>query len=49
MGSNAIRLAVAGGYEVVTTASPNNADYGETPGASHTFDRKQTEEHGRDR
>jgi len=49
VGSNAIRLAVAGGYEVVTTASPNNADYGETPGASHTFDRKQTEEQGCDR
>jgi len=49
VGSNAIRLAVAGGYEVVTTSSPNNADYGETPGASHTFDRKQTEEQGCDR
>jgi hypothetical protein len=27
VGGNAIRLAVAAGYDVITTASPRNADY----------------------
>ncbi|KAG4444309.1 hypothetical protein IFR05_000183 [Cadophora sp. M221] len=38
MGSNAIQLAVAAGYEVVTTASPKNFEYVRTLGASLVFD-----------
>ena len=38
VGSNAIQLAVAAGYEVVTTASPRNFDYVKTLGASQVFD-----------
>ncbi|TVY29959.1 Zinc-binding alcohol dehydrogenase domain-containing protein [Lachnellula hyalina] len=38
VGSNAIQLAVAAGYEVVTTASPNNFDYTKKLGASQVFD-----------
>jgi NADPH:quinone reductase-like Zn-dependent oxidoreductase len=38
VGSNAIQLAVAAGYEVVTTASPRNFDYVRALGASQAFD-----------
>jgi NADPH:quinone reductase-like Zn-dependent oxidoreductase len=38
VGSNAIQLAVAAGYEVITTASPRNFDYARSLGASHVFD-----------
>lgn len=38
VGSNAIQLAVAAGYEVVTTASPKNFDYVKSLGASRVFD-----------
>ena len=38
VGSNAIQLAVAAGYEVITTASPKNFDYVKNLGASRVFD-----------
>ncbi len=38
VGSNAIQLAVAAGYEVVTTASPHNFDYVKRLGAAQAFD-----------
>jgi NADPH:quinone reductase-like Zn-dependent oxidoreductase len=38
VGSNAIQLAVAAGYEVITTASPRNADYVTGLGATRVFD-----------
>ncbi len=38
VGSNAIQLAVATGYEVVTTASPRNFEYVQRLGASQVFD-----------
>ncbi len=38
VGSNAIQLAVAAGYEVVTTSSPRNFDYVKKLGASQVFD-----------
>ncbi|MEF2977044.1 zinc-binding alcohol dehydrogenase family protein [Subtercola sp. YIM 133946] len=38
VGSNAIQLARAAGYEVVTTASPHNHDVVRRLGASHVFD-----------
>ncbi|TAQ84860.1 hypothetical protein B7494_g6814 [Chlorociboria aeruginascens] len=38
VGSNAIQLAVAAGYEVITTASPKNFDYVKDLGASQAFD-----------
>lgn len=38
VGSNAIQLAVAAGYEVITTASPRNFDYVKQLGASQVFD-----------
>ncbi len=38
VGSNAIQLAVAAGYEVITTASPRNFDYVKSLGASQVFD-----------
>jgi len=38
VGCNAIQLAVAAGYEVITTASPKNFDYVKKLGASHAFD-----------
>jgi NADPH:quinone reductase-like Zn-dependent oxidoreductase len=38
VGSNAIQLAVAAGYEVVTTASPRNFGYVQKLGASQVFD-----------
>ena len=40
VGSNAIQLAVAAGYEVITTASPKNFDYVRKLGASQAFDYK---------
>ncbi len=38
VGSNAIQLAVAAGYEVVTTSSPGNFGYVRKLGASRAFD-----------
>ncbi len=38
VGSNAIQLAVAAGYDVTTTASPHNYDYVTALGASQVFD-----------
>ncbi|ERF73359.1 hypothetical protein EPUS_08301 [Endocarpon pusillum Z07020] len=38
VGSNAIQLAVAAGYEVITTASPRNFVYVKKLGASQAFD-----------
>jgi len=38
VGSNAIQLAVAAGYRVLTTASPRNFDYFKALGASQVFD-----------
>ena len=38
VGSNAIQLATAAGYEVLTTASPRNFDYCKKLGASQVFD-----------
>jgi len=38
VGSNAIQLAVAAGYDVVTTASPRNFDYVKRLGAHEAFD-----------
>ncbi len=38
VGSNAIQLAVAAGYEVITTASPRNFNYVKNLGASQVFD-----------
>jgi NADPH:quinone reductase-like Zn-dependent oxidoreductase len=38
VGSNAVQLAVAAGYEVVTTASPHNAGWLKDLGAAHVFD-----------
>jgi NADPH:quinone reductase-like Zn-dependent oxidoreductase len=38
VGSNAIQLAVAAGYEVITTASPHNHERMRRLGAAHAFD-----------
>lgn len=38
VGSNAIQLAAAAGYEVITTASPRNFEYVKSLGASQAFD-----------
>ena len=38
VGSNAMQLAVAAGYEVIATASPKNFDYVKKLGASEVFD-----------
>jgi NADPH:quinone reductase-like Zn-dependent oxidoreductase len=38
VGSNAIQLALAAGYEVITTASPKNFDYVRRLGATKVFD-----------
>ncbi len=38
VGSNAIQLAVAAGYEVITTSSPRNFEYVTSLGASLVFD-----------
>ena len=38
IGSNAIQLAKAAGYEVITTASPRNFEYVTTLGAAQVFD-----------
>lgn len=40
VGSNAIQLAVAAGYEVITTASPKNFESAKSLGASLVFDYK---------
>ena len=40
LGSNAIQLAVAAGYEVIATASPKNFDYVKGLGATQVFDYK---------
>ena len=40
VGGNAIQLAVAAGYSVVTTASLKNFDYVKSLGAAHAFDYK---------
>ena len=42
VGSNAIQLAVAAGYDVIATASPRNFDYVRTLGASQVFDYAST-------
>ena len=42
VGSAAIQLAVAAGYEVVTTASPRNFDYVRGLGASQVYDYNET-------
>ena len=42
VGSNAIQLAVAAGYEVFTTASPHNFDYLRKLGAAKLWDYKST-------
>jgi len=42
VGSNAIQLAVAAGYEVITTSSPRNFDYVTKLGASQVFDYNST-------
>lgn len=38
VGTNAIQLAVASGYEVITTCSPKNFEYCRALGAKHCFD-----------
>jgi NADPH:quinone reductase-like Zn-dependent oxidoreductase len=38
VGSNAVQLAVAAGYEVITTASPGNFAYVKSLGATQVFD-----------
>ena len=38
VGSNAIQLAIAAGYQVVTTASPKNFEYVKKLGASAVYD-----------
>jgi NADPH:quinone reductase-like Zn-dependent oxidoreductase len=38
VGSNAIQLATAAGYDVITTASPKNFDYVRALGAAQAFD-----------
>lgn len=38
VGSNAVQLAVAAGYHVLSTSSPKNFDYVKSLGASHVFD-----------
>ncbi|EAQ89420.1 hypothetical protein CHGG_06039 [Chaetomium globosum CBS 148.51] len=38
VGSNGVQLAVAAGYEVISTASPTNFDYVKKLGAKHVFD-----------
>lgn len=40
VGSNAIQLAIASGYEVFTTSSPKNFDYCKKLGATKVFDYK---------
>ncbi|KAI4846922.1 hypothetical protein E4T44_04799 [Aureobasidium sp. EXF-8845] len=38
VGSNAVQMAVAAGYEVYSTSSPKNFDYVKSLGATHVFD-----------
>ncbi|KAK0516281.1 hypothetical protein JMJ35_000884 [Cladonia borealis] len=40
VGSNAIQLAIAAGYQVISTASPKNFEYVKKLGASEVFDYK---------
>ena len=40
VGSNAVQLAVAAGYEVISTSSPKNFEYVRNLGASHVFSYK---------
>ncbi|RHZ68587.1 zinc-binding alcohol dehydrogenase family protein [Aspergillus thermomutatus] len=40
VGSNAVQLAAAAGYEVITTASPKNFEYVKSLGASRVFDHR---------
>jgi NADPH:quinone reductase-like Zn-dependent oxidoreductase len=47
VGSNAIQLAVAAGYEVITTCSPRNFDYVKRLGASQAFDYRSNAVAGR--
>nr|QNC49720.1 Hfaza2L [Hypoxylon fragiforme] len=42
VGTNAIQLAVASGYEVITTSSPPNFGHCKSLGASHVFDYKSS-------
>ncbi|MBF6596233.1 MAG: zinc-binding alcohol dehydrogenase family protein [Thermaceae bacterium] len=42
VGSNAIQLSVAAGYEVIATSSPGNFDYVKKLGASQAFDYNST-------
>ena len=42
VGSQAIQLAAAAGYEVITTASPHNFDYATSLGAAQVFDYHST-------
>ena len=42
LGSNAIQLAIASGYEVITTCSPKNFEYVKKLGASQAFDYRST-------
>ncbi|KAL8954753.1 MAG: hypothetical protein Q9193_007100 [Seirophora villosa] len=42
VGSNAIQLAVASGYQVLTAVSAPNFDYAKSLGASHVFDYKKS-------
>jgi Zn-dependent alcohol dehydrogenase len=42
VGGSAIQLAVAAGYEVITTASPKNFEYVKKLGASQAFDYHST-------
>lgn len=41
VGGNAIQLAVAAGYEVVTTSSPSNFEYVKSLGAAYAFDYRE--------
>ncbi|KAL8747011.1 MAG: hypothetical protein Q9190_001051 [Brigantiaea leucoxantha] len=43
VGSNAIQLAVAAGYDVITTASPKNFDFVKKLGATSAFDYHDTQ------
>lgn len=43
VGSSTIQLAVAAGFEVVTTASTTNHSFVKSLGASHIFDYKDTD------
>lgn len=42
VGSNAVQMGVAAGYQVYTTSSPKNFDYVKKLGATHVFDYNST-------